>query len=307
MATSLSQRPYASEKRLRAMCQSAGTEQATQKSSTCRSIHHPQCWSTWQTFLLVMIRTSMVVGISCWGATLCQSPMKELPWSQFPAENMRRRTNLYPAWTRRWTCGNAEDPQLPEEDEIMEDAEEKNVEANRSMHETWHKLVDEAKNAAVKQITFVEPVKSRAVKHVLPALGRIYCRLRSLGLPLYRLHSDRAREFCSEQVRSWTMAWDVVTNNEIEMTPGSSYKTNGRLQTKWTWSRSPSARSSQHDWELWPNGLWLHATLANDVYGRNCSYLDGQLVDFYGLVQQLLHCANLGKRGMHLGGKCGRR
>ena len=84
----------------------------------------------------------------------------------------------------------------------MEDAEEKNVEANRSMHETWHKLV----NAAVKQITFVEPVKSRAVKHVLPALGRIYCRLRSLGLPLYRLHSDRAREFCSEQVRSWTMA-----------------------------------------------------------------------------------------------------
>lgn len=43
----------------------------------------------------------------------------------------------------------------------MEDAEEKNVEANRSMHETWHKLVDEAKNVAVKQITFVEPVKSR--------------------------------------------------------------------------------------------------------------------------------------------------
>ena len=121
-----------------------------------------------------------------------------------------------------------EDQPLPEEDELMEDAEERNVEAAKSMCETWHKLVEEATNVAVKQITFVEPVRSRAVKHVLPALGRIYCRLRSLGLPLYRLHSDRAREFCSEQVRSWTLARDVVTT----MTPGSSYKANGRVESE---------------------------------------------------------------------------
>ena len=67
-----------------------------------------------------------------------------------------------------------EDQPLPEEDELMEDAEERNVETAKSMCETWHKLVEEATNVAVKQITFVEPVRSRAVKHVLPALGRIY-------------------------------------------------------------------------------------------------------------------------------------
>ena len=115
-----------------------------------------------------------------------------------------------------------EDQVLPEEDEVMEeDSEERNVDMAKSLHNTWHKLVDEAKNVAVKQITFVEPVKSRAVKHVL-----IYCRLRSLGLPLYRLHTDRAREFCSEQVQSWTRARDVVTT----MTPGSSYKANRRVE-----------------------------------------------------------------------------
>ena len=75
----------------------------------------------------------------------------------------------------------------------------KNVKNSQSMYETWHRLVDEAQNVADKQITFVGPIKSRAVKHVLPALARMYCRLQSLGLPLYRLHSDRAKEFCSEQ------------------------------------------------------------------------------------------------------------
>ena len=79
---------------------------------------------------------------------------------------------------------------------------------------------------AVHQITFVEPVKSRAVKHVLPARAQKHCRLRSLGLPLYRLHSDRAKEFCSEPVRTWTLEQDMLTT----MTPGSSYKANGRVE-----------------------------------------------------------------------------
>ena len=92
--------------------------------------------------------------------------------------------------------------------------------------DSWHRLVEEAQNVAVDQITFVEPVKSRAVKHVLPALAQKHCRLRRLGLPLYRLHSDRAKEFCSEPVRTWTLEQDMLTT----MTPGSSYKANGRVE-----------------------------------------------------------------------------
>ena len=96
----------------------------------------------------------------------------------------------------------------------------------KSMYETWHTLVAEAQNVAVHQITCVEPVKSRAVKNVLPALARMYCRLRNLGLPLYRRRSDRATEFCSEPVRTWALEWDVLTT----MTPGSSL--NGRVEGK---------------------------------------------------------------------------
>ena len=75
----------------------------------------------------------------------------------------------------------------------MEDADDRNVKTAKSMHDTWHRLVEEAQNVTVKHLTFVEPIKSRNVKHVLPALSRIYARLRSFGLPVYRLHSDRQR------------------------------------------------------------------------------------------------------------------
>ena len=115
---------------------------------------------------------------------------------------------------------------LPEEDEPIDEGDTRHVRSAQSMHSTWHRLVEEAQNVAVHQITFVEPVKSRAVKHVLPALARMYCRLRSLGLPVYRIHSDRAKEFCSEPVRTWTLERDILTT----MTPGSSYKANGRVE-----------------------------------------------------------------------------
>ena len=46
-------------------------------------------------------------------------------------------------------------------------------------------MVEAAKNVALKQLTFVEPVKPRTVKHMLPALARMYSRIRALGLPLY--------------------------------------------------------------------------------------------------------------------------
>ena len=82
---------------------------------------------------------------------------------------------------------------LAEEDVEEDDGEDSPaVRRSRSMNETWVKLVQEAKNVTVRQLTFVCPVTSRSVKHLLPALSRVYARLRALGLPLYRLHSDRA-------------------------------------------------------------------------------------------------------------------
>ena len=130
---------------------------------------------------------------------------------------------------------NQPDLQQPPEPDVLHEVddgdaidapESADVGAARALHGTWHKLVQEATNFSMKQLTFVEIVKSRHVKHVLPAVSRIYSRLRALGLPTYRVHTDRAREFCSDQMRSWAMERDIVPT----MTPGSSYKANGRVE-----------------------------------------------------------------------------
>ena len=82
---------------------------------------------------------------------------------------------------------------FPEEEEAIPEGDEPQpVKRAKSMNATWMRLVETATDVTVRQLTFVQPLKSRAVKHLLPALSRIYARLRSLGLPVYRLHSDRA-------------------------------------------------------------------------------------------------------------------
>eukprot|EP00438_Fugacium_kawagutii_P019078 Skav200865 [mRNA] locus=scaffold3214:128100:133379:+ [translate_table: standard] len=98
----------------------------------------------------------------------------------------------------------------------------------KTAHETWTKLITEAKDVQVKNLTLVEPLESRAVHHVLPALAKMYGRLRSLGLPVYRLHTDRARELLSNQIKRWTLDRGIVST----LTSGSSFKQNGRAENE---------------------------------------------------------------------------
>ena len=98
------------------------------------------------------------------------------------------------------------------EEEPVPDPGEADAEAQTAhgMYDTWMKLINESKNVAVRNLTFVKPVLDRNVQNVLPAIARIYARLRSLGCPVYRAHSDRAREFVSRQAKQWFLDRGIV-------------------------------------------------------------------------------------------------
>eukprot|EP00438_Fugacium_kawagutii_P021249 Skav207770 [mRNA] locus=scaffold2087:161475:163001:+ [translate_table: standard] len=100
--------------------------------------------------------------------------------------------------------------------------------AAQQAYDTWHKLIDEASDVRVQTLTFAELLPSRSTQEILPALARIYCRLRSLGLPVYRLHSDRAREFVASPIRRWCLDRGIIAT----LTPGSSWKSNGRAEAE---------------------------------------------------------------------------
>ena len=122
--------------------------------------------------------------------------------------------------------------------------------AMRGADEVWHRLVQDATNVGVMNLTFVELLGSRSVAEVLPALARIYARLRALGLPLLRLHSDRARELVAAPVRRWTLDRGIVTT----LTSGSSYKSNGRVESVGATKRAIKTLISAGlcPAELWP-------------------------------------------------------
>ena len=105
-------------------------------------------------------------------------------------------------------------------------AEAAGVKRGHAAMEAWQKRIEEAQDVAVRNVTFVEVLPGRAVNNILAALARIYARIRSLGLPLYRIHCDRARELISAPVRRWILDRGIVTT----LTSGDSFKANGRVE-----------------------------------------------------------------------------
>eukprot|EP00434_Breviolum_minutum_P012623 symbB.v1.2.011127.t1/scaffold732.1/size241626/1 len=67
-----------------------------------------------------------------------------------------------------------------------------------------------------------------ALPEVLRAVSSIYVRLRGLGLPIYRLHSDRAREFTGKLMRDWILSHDMEhTTTAADESAGS-----GRVESE---------------------------------------------------------------------------
>ena len=111
-------------------------------------------------------------------------------------------------------CGDVEDGELPrfeaEEAEHPEGVDERTLGRAKASYNSWMKLVEECKQVKVKTLTFTETIASRHTSNLLEGIAKIYSRIRSLGLPVLRLHADRAREFTSQVVQNWCHQRDVV-------------------------------------------------------------------------------------------------
>ena len=94
---------------------------------------------------------------------------------------------------------------------------------------TWEKMVVHAKDFGIRTLTFVEAVSGRTVPEIIPAIASMYAQLRSLGLPVLRLHADRAREFVAAPLRRWALDSIQIIQT---FTSGSTYKENGRVEAE---------------------------------------------------------------------------
>ena len=92
----------------------------------------------------------------------------------------------------------------------------------------WKHKIAELKEVEVVNLTMAVPLRSRHAPEVLRAVSTLYVRLRGLGLPIYRLHSDRAREFTGKVMRDWILSHDM----EHTTTAADESAGNGRVESE---------------------------------------------------------------------------
>ena len=117
----------------------------------------------------------------------------------------------------------------------------------------WKEKITELQGVEVRNLTFAVPMQSRRSREVVRAVQEVYIRLRTLQLPVLRLHSDRAREFTGVKlVNNGTSCKPVLlATNQQEM---------GGVSPSWASSRHrQGCNFVQLDWKptggLWPCGI----------------------------------------------------
>ena len=122
-----------------------------------------------------------------------------------------------------------------EEEETEEGAAEgKDIEAEE---EEWKKMFEDLKKPMEFQVLrFVIPLEKHRGREVLEAVQEIYVTLKSWGMPLSRIHSDRAKEFRTKPLRKWCRERDVYQTYTEGLAPTqNAVAENG---VKWVKSRA---------------------------------------------------------------------
>ena len=108
-------------------------------------------------------------------------------------------------WAQEEVSGEEE----PEQWQEIEEGEE--VQALSPMelkevelaNEKWKEFLGDVKAHETQTLTWGVPLQSRASREVVRGLSKVFTRFQMLQIPMYRLHSDRAKEFLSAEVKRW--------------------------------------------------------------------------------------------------------
>ncbi|CAE7327876.1 RE1 [Symbiodinium sp. CCMP2592] len=114
--------------------------------------------------------------------------------------------------------------------EIIEDEEE--LQRDES---AWEQLIgDLARPMETETIYMVYPIRARRGGEVMIAVQEAVLRLKLMGLPVARLHSDRGSEFASKGLRKWLLDRDIFHTRSEALVP----QTNGFAERAVRWFKT---------------------------------------------------------------------
>ena len=93
------------------------------------------------------------------------------------------------------------------EDEVLPEALIRDLDIKNKQ---WEEYVQDLSDVRIQNITMAVPLRSRNVNDITRAVSYFYAKVKSLGLPLHRIHSDRAKEFVSKKFAAWVSQRDLM-------------------------------------------------------------------------------------------------
>ena len=103
---------------------------------------------------------------------------------------------------------------------------EVDVAHRQEAEQRWKEFLTMDSGVESRLLTFAVPLVSRKAQHVVEAVAWVYARVRSMHIPILRLHTDRAREFSGASFARWCAARDIMHT----MSPGDEPTQNARVE-----------------------------------------------------------------------------
>ena len=120
-----------------------------------------------------------------------------------------------------------EDPmalQQPEGEE--EEQPQVEVQGRDEDERKWKEFIAGSPTVESKVLSFAVPLVSRKDQQVVAAVASIFARIRSMQIPILRIHTDRAREFAGAVFRKWCLDRSLWHT----MSPGDEPTQNARVE-----------------------------------------------------------------------------
>ena len=149
---------------------------------------------------------------------------------------------------KEWSFSEAEeDPALQGEPRpaVVESEENQRQSIEEELSKEEREAMEASEPFEFSVAYFIRPLRSRRSGDALRALQEVYIDLKMMGLPVNRLHADRAREFRTPAVAEWAASRDV----QITRTEGDSPAQNGAAEqaVKYVKSRTRILLSSAQE------------------------------------------------------------
>eukprot|EP00435_Cladocopium_sp_Y103_P069220 s75_g32.t3 len=121
------------------------------------------------------------------------------------------------------------DPFQGQDDRQLEESEAK-IKVLDEKNQKWKEFIAECADLPVKSLTMAVPIRSRRAKDAIKGVAQIMARLRAMHIPITRIHTDRAQEFCGKDFQDWLAHRDLWHTTTAGDEPSANARAENQLK-----------------------------------------------------------------------------